>query len=87
MERKKAKERMSRQDLLHNITVTAGILAIAIIGSAFFFITTDNANNASLIYVLAIVLISRYTYGYHPGIIDSVIGVFSVFYFLSFPYG
>ncbi len=87
MERKKAKERMSRQDLLHNITVTAGILAIAIIGSAFFFITTDNANNASLIYVLAIVLISRYTYGYHPGIIASVIGVIAVNYFFTYPYG
>ena len=78
---------MSRRDLLHNITVTACILAVAVISSAFFFLTTDNGNNASLIYVLAIVLISRYTYGYHPGIIASIIGVVAVNFFFTYPYG
>ena len=58
-ERTQGRERMSRRDLLHNITVTACILAVAVISSAFFFLTTDNGNNASLIYVLASVLISR----------------------------
>ncbi len=84
---KKKTDRMNRRDLLHNISVTACILAIAVIGSAFFFLTTGNSNNASLIYVLAIVLISRYTYGYHPGIIASIIGVVAVNYFFTYPYG
>ncbi len=86
-ERTQGRERMSRRDLLHNITVTACILAVAVISSAFFFLTTDNGNNASLIYVLAIVLISRYTYGYHPGIIASIIGVVAVNFFFTYPYG
>ncbi len=82
-----SRKRLSRRELLYNIAVTSLILGIAIIGSAFFFLTTGNGNNASLIYVLAIVLISRYTNGYHPGIIASISGVAAVNYFFTYPYG
>lgn len=81
------KERMNRKDLLQNIVVTGIILAIAIISSSLFFFTTKNGTNASLIFVLAIVLICRYTYGYHPGIIASVISVVAVNIFFTYPYG
>lgn len=81
------KERMTKKDLRHNISVTSIILAIAILSSTLFFLTTNNGNNASLIFVLAIVLICRYTYGYHPGIIASIISVVAVNIFFTYPYG
>lgn len=80
-------ERKGKRDLLHNITVTSVILAIAILTSSLFFLTTQNGTNASLIFVLAIVLVCRYTSGFYPGIIASIIGVLAVNIFFTVPYG
>jgi len=80
-------DRMGKTALLHNVIITVVILIIAILTSVLFFVTTQNGNNVSLIFVLAIVLICRYTDGYHPGIIASIIGVLAVNIFFTIPYG
>jgi len=67
--------------------ITAGFLLLATLISAFLFLGVRNTNNISLIYVLAIVLIARYTSGYHPGCIASVISVIIVNFIFTFPYG
>ncbi|MEG1662332.1 MAG: DUF4118 domain-containing protein, partial [Clostridiales bacterium] len=47
---------------------------------------SGEANNSALIFVLAIVLISRFTTGYLWGIAASVIGVFCINYAFMYPY-
>lgn len=78
---------MTRQELRNNIIITSAALLAATFISYVFFITTGNTNNISLIYVMAIVLIARFTTGYHPGFIASVVSVIIVNWFFTYPYG
>lgn len=77
---------MTRQELKNNIFVTAIALSIATVLSYLFFLATQNTTNVALVYVLTIVLIARYTTGYHPGFIASVISVILVNFGFTYPY-
>jgi len=77
---------MTKQELQNNIIITTIALALATMISFGFFRLTENSNSISLIYVLAIVLIARFTTGYHPGCIASVISVFIVNAVFTYPY-
>lgn len=59
------------------------ILIFATLLSLLFFDITDSVINVSISYVLAIILISKYTTGYFWGIISSFAGLFGVNYFIS----
>lgn len=78
---------MTKRELKTNIIVTISVLCIATLLSYCFFLATENnTTNVALVYVLAIVLIARYTTGYHPGFIASVISVILVNYCFTYPY-
>ena len=68
------------------------IVTLLILGSAFFtcyvihYFIVDSANYSSMIFFLAIFLISRLTRGYLYGIVSSVVGSFIVNYAFTAPY-
>lgn len=68
------------------ILITCLLLVSATVASAMFFYISKNTANVAIIYMLAVVLVARYTDGYLPGIITSVVGVFCVNFIYTFPY-
>ena len=82
----KNKEQMNRWTLLMNICVTVGIFAAATILAVTFFHYSANSTSVAIIYVLAVMLIARYTTGYVPGIVASFIGVICVNYVFTYPF-
>lgn len=77
---------MTKKALLHNIIVTVLLLALATIGSSFFQHVSHNTTNIAMIYMLAVLLTARFTEGYVPGIIASVIGTIFINYIFTYPY-
>ena len=78
---------MTKQEFRNNIIITIVALGIATLLSYGFFLIVNDANNISLIYVLAIVLIARFTSGYYPGFIASFISVVIVNCVFTYPFG
>lgn len=78
---------MTKQELRNNIIITFVALSIATLLSYGFFLAVNDTNNISLIYVLAIVLIARFTSGYYPGFIASFISVIIVNCVFTYPFG
>lgn len=80
-------EESKQQRLLQNILVTIAVMGIATLFSLVLFYTSDyQGPNIALIYILALVIIGRYTTSYIPGIVASVAGVIFVNYFFTYPY-
>lgn len=52
----------------------------------FFYFTPKNSANITLVYTLALVLISKYTSGYFYGLLSAFIGVFCINYMFIEPY-
>ena len=78
---------MSRHTLLKNTITTAIFLIIAtIIASIFFYFTRRNTTTIAIIYMLAVTFVAKYTVGYVPGIIASLVGVICVNYVFTFPF-
>ena len=71
---------------LRDGAVTALVLGAATVVSNLIVYWSGNDDNINSIYVLAVVLISRYTSGYFWGIVASVVGVFGTNYFFTTPY-
>lgn len=69
-----------------NLALTAGILllASAVCAGLHALVTTDT--HAPLIFVLAVVVISRFTTGYKYGIVASIFAVFEVNCIFTYPY-
>ncbi|ABX41130.1 sensor histidine kinase [Lachnoclostridium phytofermentans] len=65
---------------------TIVFLAIATLCSLLFHLITNNTANIAIVYMLSIVLITKYTEGYRYGVIGSAVGVIGVNYFFTFPY-
>lgn len=65
---------------------TAGLLVLAYLASTFLSPLSDVSSSSALIFVLAVVLISRITRGYLYGLIASFVGMFCINYFFTFPY-
>ena len=70
-----------------NCLITALTLLLATLVAYLFYLATDSSNNISMIYVLAVALIARYSSGYMPGILASVCSMFIVNVVFTYPYG
>ncbi len=66
--------------ILHNVLITLLIMGISTIMAQAFFHYSKNSTSVAIIYVLAVMLVARYTIGYITGIIAAVFGVFFVNY-------
>ena len=60
------KEQMDFNTLLENILITAGIFIVATVLAIAFFHYSLNSTSVAIIYVLAVMLVARYTTGYVP---------------------
>lgn len=85
--KKKESEHVTiRGVILHNAMVTLLIMGVSTIIAQAFFHYSRNSTSVAIIYVLAVMLVARYTTGYITGIIASVFGVFFVNYVFTFPF-
>lgn len=73
-------------NILKNVAVTIAMLALATTASAAIFHFSQNSASVGIIYVLAVMLIARFTDGYVPGIISGVISVVCVNYVFTYPF-
>ena len=80
------KEAMSRKALLMNIVITIGIFVIATMLAIAFFHYSRNSTSVAIIYILAVMLVARYTNGYVPGVVASFLGVICVNYVFTYPF-
>lgn len=79
---------MKNQRRLPAFVILLSVLLFSIITCYFlgqFF--EDNNPFAALIFILAVVLVSRFTDGYLCGIIAAVVGVFCVNFLFTYPFG
>ncbi len=79
-------ESMSRKALLMNIVITVGIFVIATMLAVAFFHYSLNSTSVAIIYILAVMLVARYTNGYVPGVVASFLGVICVNYVFTYPF-
>ena len=52
----------------------------------YYHVVPENSANIAMIYILALVLVSRFTAGYRYGIVCSLFAVICVNYFFTYPY-
>ncbi len=72
---------------LKNIIITcSGLAAATVFAFLLSFFVPENTGNIALIYMLALVTIIRFTDGYLPGIVSSVVAVVCVNYLFTYPY-
>lgn len=71
---------------LHDWLITGGILAAAVGLCILMRMADDTDGPVNLIFVLAVLLISRLTSGYFYGLLASVAGVIGVNYIFTYPY-
>jgi two-component system sensor histidine kinase KdpD len=71
---------------LRDLAVMLGILAVALLGSMALRSADPEGPSAPLLFVLAVLLISRLTRGYLFGLLASVIGVLCVNWMFTYPY-
>lgn len=71
---------------LRDLIKTLIMLLFATAISWLFYEVTENTVNVAILYLLAVVLISRFTDGYGYGVLASLIGVAGVNYFFTYPY-
>ena len=72
---------------IKNCIVTFSGLAVAtLVAFLFSHFVPENAGNLSLIYIFALITIVRFTDGYLPGMVASVIAVICVNYLFTYPY-
>ncbi|ADL06730.1 sensor histidine kinase [Lacrimispora saccharolytica] len=77
---------LSKRDLLRNFLITFHSLLVATILSYMMHILGGYTNNVGIIYMMAVVLVSRYSTGYVPGVIASFISVICVNFVFTYPY-
>lgn len=82
----KTRQKTGRKIIVENIFRTTLIMAIATVAALCFFKLSKNATNVAIIYVLAVLLVARFTTGYIPGIAASLIGVVCVNYVFTYPF-
>ena len=86
-QKKTEKEHLNMKTvILHNVSVTLLIMGISTVMAQAFFHFSRNSTSVAIIYVLAVMLVARYTTGYITGIITSLFGVFFVNYVFTYPY-
>lgn len=77
---------MSKKELLWNVLISFLTLTGATIVSYFLVFVGGHTANVSAVYMMAVVLISRYSNGYVPGVIASFISVLCVNLVFTYPY-
>ncbi len=80
------KKTMSKKELLWNILITFLALTGATIVSYLLVFVGGHTSNVSIVYIMAVVLISRYSNGYIPGVIASFISVLCVNLVFTYPF-
>lgn len=68
------------------IVPLSGLIVASLFAFLFFYHVPENSGNIALIYILALIIIVRYTDGYLPGLISSVVAVVCVNYLFTYPY-
>jgi len=72
---------------LSNLIITLSCLAAATaLAFLFFHLVPNNGSNIALIYILALIIIVRFTDGYLPGVFSSVVAVICVNFLFTYPY-
>ena len=71
---------------LKNLLITLAILSSATCLSFLMQQADANSGNATLVFVLSVLLVSRFTDGYFWGVFSSLIAVFIINYVFTFPY-
>ena len=69
-----------------DVGITLGILFVATIAAYIYDRLTAQTMNVIMFYTLAILLVSRTTQGYIPGIAAAFLSVFAVNYLFTYPY-
>ena len=84
--RERRKALFHRNFNLRDAVKTAVILAGAYIACSLLLAHTSLETDTALVYVLAVVVISRITSGYFFGVVGSILSAFIINYFFMFPY-
>ena len=72
---------------MRNCVVTlSGLTVATLFAFLFWHYVPENSGNISLVYILALITIVRFTDGYLPGLISSVIAVVCVNFLFTYPY-
>ena len=72
---------------MKNCVVTlSGLIVATLFAFLFSHYVPENSGNISLIYILALITIVRFTDGYLPGLIYSVVAVICVNFLFTYPY-
>ena len=77
---------MKNRNIIKNSMITLGILALASLFCFWIQDLSESDNHVPLIFVLAVVLVSRFTEGYVYGVLASMIAVVGVNYVFTYPY-
>ena len=68
------------------IILLSGVVIATLLAFLFFCFVPENSGNIALIYILALIIIVRYTDEYLPGFIFSIVAVICVNYLFTYPY-
>ena len=72
---------------LRSLTILlSGVVIATLFAFLFFYFVPENSGNIALMYILVLIIIVRYTDGYLPGLIFSIIAVICVNYLFTYPY-
>lgn len=78
---------MIKSRKITNLIITVSCLTVATaLAFLFFYLVPNNGSNIALIYILALIIIVRFTDGYLPGLFSSVIAVICVNFLFTYPY-
>ena len=76
----------TKKELVHNVLTTVLFLLSATIISYLIMFFGGLTNNVGMVYIMAVVLISRFSNGYIPGVVASFISILCVNYIFTYPY-
>lgn len=79
-------KRPAKIELIRNMMITIGFLLIATVISYLIMFFGGFTNNIGMVYIMAVVLISRFSNGYIPGLAASFISITCVNYLFTYPY-
>lgn len=72
---------------IRNCIVTfSGLTVATLFAFLFSYYVPENSGNIALIYILALITIVRFTDGYLPGLVSSVIAVICVNFLFTYPF-